>query len=264
MKEYFLYPICKILDCVIPGKYKIGAPVLLYHSISKKDSRLAVSPENFNKQMHYLRKMGYNTISPRDLFNESRNGRDILITFDDGFKDNLTNALSILQKYNFKATVFITTKYIGSESIFLTNNSEKNYKMLNNEEIKKLENENWSICNHLHSHINLTELSDEEIRGEYIKSREILGGIINKKENVSIMAYPRNKKNKKVVNILKEAGIKMAFSGAAGMVNKNSDIMDLPRIEIYNNTSFIKYTLYLSPSFQFFKNKKFLWQKRKF
>lgn len=253
MKEYILYPICKILDCVLPRKYKKGIPVLAYHSVSNKRSMLAVTPGNFKKQIEYLRSRGYKNIKPDNLFKEENSKNKIIISFDDGLKDNLDTAMPILDENDYKAVIFIATKYIGEKGSFMSKEDDKNFLMLNDEEIIKLEDSDWDVCNHLHSHRNLSDLSATEIKKEYITAREILDSIMNKKENTKIIAYPRNKKNDVVIDVLKNAGVKMAFSGAVGTVDKESNIMDLPRIEIDADTSFLKFKLAVSPSFQMLK-----------
>ena len=66
-----------------------------------------VTLENFEKQMKYIKDNGYETITFEDIANEEyknrfNNKKYVVITFDDGYKDNLKNALPILKKYNLK------------------------------------------------------------------------------------------------------------------------------------------------------------------
>ena len=53
----------------------------------------------------------------------------IILTFDDGYKDIITNVLPILKKYNFKAICFIVSNQIGKSNIWDQN--KKNYKKKN-------------------------------------------------------------------------------------------------------------------------------------
>ena len=250
--DKILLLICKLLDSIFVFKYKKQVPVLLYHSVSKTDSKLAISPEIFEEQIKYLKDKGYKSIAP-DNIKSKLDKKNILITFDDGFRDNLTIALPVLIKYGFVATIFITTKYIGGRSEYAGREEDRNFQMLSIEEIKRLEKEGWTICNHLHSHRNLIELNDEEIEDEFKKSCNILENISSGKENMKIISYPRNKKDKRVEDVLKNAGVKMAFSGATGFVKESSDLMDLPRIEIYSHTNIDKFKLYLNLSFYLLK-----------
>lgn len=96
--------------------------ILCYHRITKSGDETTVSiPGNcvdekqFDKQMNLLRTL-YNPISQEQLTNyvngkESLPEYPILVTFDDGYKDNYTNAYPILRKYKIPATIFLTTGY---------------------------------------------------------------------------------------------------------------------------------------------------------
>jgi len=95
-----------------------GTLVLLYHSISdrKKDPlHLSVSPKNFNSQLEHLNKR-YRLISPLEYATSLSKRviipQSILITFDDGYADNLTQALPILKKHNIPALFFVTSDFI--------------------------------------------------------------------------------------------------------------------------------------------------------
>lgn len=97
--------------------------VLLYHRIAALDQdpwSLAVKPEYFAEQLEVLRRIG--VISLRDA--EPSNvrpfarGCSIAITFDDGYADNFTNALPLLEKFEVPATFFVTTGYVGKSMPF--------------------------------------------------------------------------------------------------------------------------------------------------
>jgi hypothetical protein len=47
---------------------------------------------------------------------EGRPPQSVLVTFDDGYRDNLTNALPLLVRYGIRATFFIATGYVGGNS----------------------------------------------------------------------------------------------------------------------------------------------------
>jgi len=102
--------------------------ILMYHSIqnSKKGQTslyyqkvISSSPNDFEKQIIYLKKR-FNIISLDEYVTIVKNKRIIprncvIITFDDGYRDNYINAYPILRKYNVPATIFITTGKIGSK-----------------------------------------------------------------------------------------------------------------------------------------------------
>ncbi|HEX42766.1 MAG TPA: FkbM family methyltransferase [Phycisphaerales bacterium] len=98
--------------------------ILLYHRVADDpvDAQLlAVSPENFDAHMAEL--AAYLRVVPLPtLVEEIRHGQympdTVAVTFDDGYADNLTKALPILKAHNIPATVFVTSRMVGSDREF--------------------------------------------------------------------------------------------------------------------------------------------------
>ena len=95
--------------------------ILSYHRVARPELDpwgLRVSPENFAQQISVLRQFG-SPISLPDFASSYQNGtapeRAIVVTFDDGYLDNLTHALPLLKKYGVPATVFISTAYTDQD-----------------------------------------------------------------------------------------------------------------------------------------------------
>lgn len=98
--------------------------VLLYHRVAfdPLDTQLlTVSPKNFEEQIKFL-KDNFKIIHLRNLIDDIKNKviapNTIAITFDDGYQDNFTNALPILEKYKVPATIFVTAGMAGGEEEF--------------------------------------------------------------------------------------------------------------------------------------------------
>lgn len=92
---------------------------LLYHRVAdlKYDKNLlAVTPENFRDQMAYL-KRNYPVVGFGQDWNELEDDA-VCVTFDDGYMDNFTNALPILQEFEIPATVFVSTGNINTSEEF--------------------------------------------------------------------------------------------------------------------------------------------------
>jgi peptidoglycan/xylan/chitin deacetylase (PgdA/CDA1 family) len=99
-----------------------SAVALMYHSVSSEKDRDWIDPDNdmpidlFEEQMHFLRK-NCNVISLDHLYDRIVNHepiepRTVLITFDDGYRNNLVNAAPILKKYDLPAIIYLATGYI--------------------------------------------------------------------------------------------------------------------------------------------------------
>jgi peptidoglycan/xylan/chitin deacetylase (PgdA/CDA1 family) len=98
--------------------------ILLYHRVAELRSdpwRLSVTPSQFAEHLEVLRRYAH-PISLQQLSQGLLEGnlpdRSVVITFDDGYADNLYNAKPLLTRYAVPATVFLTTGYIGNEREF--------------------------------------------------------------------------------------------------------------------------------------------------
>lgn len=225
--------------------------VLNYHKIDNRHHSLAVRPVDFEAQLKYLSDHGYNSISPEELYaglagEGTLPENPVLITFDDGYRDNYTNAFPLLKKYNFKATIFVVTSFLGKKSGYLTW-----------EQAREMEKEGISIQSHTVSHRPMTDLSDEELRTELVESKkkaeEELG------HPVEFIAYPTGTYNLHIAEMVKEAGYKGAFTIKYGNVDEASNIYALERVPIFHtehtNRDFLERIRY-TPIFE-----KFGWAK---
>ena len=97
----------------------IKLPVIMYHSILKDPKRAGsyvVSPEVLENDLQFLKQRGYTSVLPCELFQALAKGdplpeKPIMITFDDGFLNNLTYGLPLLEKYDMKAVVSVVGCY---------------------------------------------------------------------------------------------------------------------------------------------------------
>jgi peptidoglycan/xylan/chitin deacetylase (PgdA/CDA1 family) len=216
-----------------------GVPVLNYHQINDEAHNvLTLSSKEFDAQMAYLQKAGYTTISPDQLLDYFQNGKElppnpILITFDDGYEDNYRVAYPILQKYNFTATIFVITDFVGHNGRFLT------WK-----QIKEMHNNGFAIQSHTLNHQSLANASDADILAQLIKSREALEWRL--KQKVEYLAYPGGIYDKRVIELTKQAGYRAAFTVNVGRDTKKCGIFTLNRIPIFAaNHTFLHFWLRL-------------------
>lgn len=95
--------------------------ILSYHEIAEKsqtlDSTYAVSPHNFEQQMHWLVENGYNFISVEDILKYHKNGKKlpnkaVLITFDDGYSSVYENAFPVLKKYKIPTIIALVGSWL--------------------------------------------------------------------------------------------------------------------------------------------------------
>jgi polysaccharide deacetylase len=203
--------------------------VLNYHMVNRMFISLAIDPEDFDWQMKYLVDHGYHTISPDELyaFLEGKGtlpDRPVLITFDDGYVDNYTNAYPILKKYNLKATIFIVTGFVSERKGYLTW-----------DQLREMEQHGITAQSHTVTHAPLPELSDERIREELVVSKQQAEADLG--HPIEFIAYPTGVHDLHIVGIAKEAGYKGGFTVKYGNVDRSSNVYAMERVPVFRTAA---------------------------
>ena len=215
--------------------------VLNYHKVVDEHMSLSVPLADFEQHMKWLKEYGYTSITPEELYEFIVNGSElpekpVLITFDDGYKDNYTNAYPIMKKYGFKGTIFVVTGFLGVYDNYMTW-----------EQAKELADNGFSIESHTYSHKSMTEASDEEISKELTKSRDTIKNKLG--TDADFMAYPTGTYNLHIAELVQKAGYKGAFTIKYDNVSRESNVYALERVPIFHtentNKDFLERIQYL-------------------
>jgi peptidoglycan/xylan/chitin deacetylase (PgdA/CDA1 family) len=245
MNRIMLYRVKRQLRTLWNRYLKNNALVFLYHRVADvKDDphQLSVSPENFYQQIDFFKK-NFNVISLEQLVEKIKRKKvarkDAVITFDDGYADNIINALPALNDLNVPATIFVTAGKIDSKEPFYWDNKTKvsdQGRALTLTELRQLaSNPLIEIGSHTLTHPRLVELSTEEQRQEIINSKVLLESIL--KRGIKSFSYPFGTSSDytdQTIEIVKKAGYRYACANNQGGVNGNSDIFTLSRRLIRN------------------------------
>jgi len=236
----FLKRIIKdILALIIPRQK--GIPILMYHSIGHEDTLLAVKLEVFRKQMEYLKNNNYQVIKLSDLVNFLKSDlplpeKVVVLTFDDGFKDNYSNAFSVLKKCSFPATIFLTVGSIGKEII----TSQGDFPALGWNEIEEMYDSGLiDFQPHTMTHPKLDQITLEEIKSEIIQSKKIIEERLNKK--CHFFAPPKGRYSQEIKKILEDEKFKAILTIERGFVEKDDNPFSLKRQAVNSTTSFIQF-----------------------
>jgi peptidoglycan/xylan/chitin deacetylase (PgdA/CDA1 family) len=176
-------------------------PVLVYHSISDDKSNLSLKINNFETQIKFLNKSGFKTVSFDEI--DKNKKKQIIITFDDGYKDTCQFALPILKKYNFKATCFLVSNLIGKKNSWDSLRDDfisKN--LMNTEDINEWIKNGMFIGSHSHNHVDLTKLNEFELEKDLDFSKKTLEDKFGKE--INNFCYPFGKVNKYVFEVCKK------------------------------------------------------------
>jgi poly-beta-1,6-N-acetyl-D-glucosamine N-deacetylase len=249
--------------------------VLCYHSVHR--------PDLFEKQIRYLIS-AYNPITIKQLHSfldggEALPNNALLITFDDGDRTVLTEAMPILKRYGVPALLFVIPGLIGTENPFwwdeikqysedekavgqakLMDNFRRlalleslrlkhrealiTYPQLTWDELRLLEQNNIAIANHSHTHPMFDKISEQQMREEIGLSSELLrskGFLFH-----TVFAYPNGNHNLLTEAVLREKGIQCAFLFDHRINNSIGNALRISRLSVNDNTSVSKLKFILS------------------
>jgi peptidoglycan/xylan/chitin deacetylase (PgdA/CDA1 family) len=192
-------------NILILGLHRVGYPPK-----NAKIRGLFTSPKLLAFQIKFLRMLGYRFMTLRDAMTTPV-GRIAVLTFDDGYADNFTNALPILEKYNVPATLFVITNDIGKKSVIWAEAGEDlPADILTWEMAKELERRGWEIGSHAHEHIHFN-LHDETKQADAVRTS--IGEI---EKNLGVVpisfAYPYGGYTAITKSILRQQGIRYAVT----------------------------------------------------
>jgi peptidoglycan/xylan/chitin deacetylase (PgdA/CDA1 family) len=215
-----------------------GVRVLMYHKFSTQNSDfLTVTTEQFEAQLAYLKNKNYQFVTAQNLLdfyidNKPLPSKPLLLTFDDGYLNNLELAYPILKKHAAKATIFIPTAFIGQVNKW--DNGDN--KIMSIEQLKSLDSSVFELALHSHEHRNYADLSVAEIASDVAQNVGFF-----KKNNLNytpVFAYPyggrpKNETKTGMINAFNRFGIKAAFR-IGNRVNslKIKDLYELNRIDM--------------------------------
>jgi biofilm PGA synthesis lipoprotein PgaB len=226
------------------------ASILMYHSVGNNDAFFTVTSENFERQLAEIKARKLQAVKLGELTNLLKEGKDIsntiVLTFDDGYQDNLETVLPLLEKYGIPASFFIATGFIGKELI--VSNSVV-LPIMSEEEIKRL----WAhplveVLPHGHLHQKMSHLSVEEAIADAERSFQELSGIIGSARR--ILAYPKGKHSPVLADALKRAGWEAAVTVNPGLVNSRSDHLRLPRNSVDSSVSMNEFAIKISTAIE--------------
>jgi len=230
-----LFPVYWIKNNLFPTN---SIPILYYHQVHPSAPE-SVSPDFFEQQIYFLKKQGFNFISLREFFDEHVRenfwgGKNIVITFDDGYEDNYLYAFPIIKKFGLKCTIFISTYFIENKCLFPWHNSklgaDKDFKMLSWEQIEEMSKYGIEFGSHTVSHPDLTILNDSDIRKELEESRVTIENHTN--QSVDFLCYPFGRYNQRVIRVASELGYQGACTEIYGRNNKDTPAYELQRLNV--------------------------------
>jgi peptidoglycan/xylan/chitin deacetylase (PgdA/CDA1 family) len=172
-------------------------PILVYHHVGpfvpETFRFLTVSPKAFERQMDWLRRNRFTTITPQQWVRWLENGeslpeRPVLITFDDGYRDIAVHALPALHERHMTATVYVVTGRCGGINAWDLVYTPGEHRLLDSRVIKFWHERGIEIGSHTSSHRRLENLNRTDLNTEITCSANELGVILG--SQADSFSYP--------------------------------------------------------------------------
>jgi peptidoglycan/xylan/chitin deacetylase (PgdA/CDA1 family) len=227
-----------VTKCLIARDDKIHArsPIMLmYHGTASgtavPENRYSVSALRFKQQIEFLQEYKWKTICLRDLAAPAQlPQRSILITFDDGYRNNFDNAFMPLIERNMCATWFVVSGRIGQHAHWLGPKTSDT-RMLEFDQLREMAASGMEIGSHTCTHPDLTVVTEDIVSYEIRRSKDELEDIFG--FGITSFAYPYGRFNDHAMDAVHDAGYKHACSVRPGVVNANLEPYQLRRLTVY-------------------------------
>ena len=222
----------------------LPVPILTYHQIDVAPPRAArfrsliVAPDAFARQMGFLKMLGYQGLSMTALqpyLSGEKKGKVVGITLDDGYRNNLTHALPILQRHGFSATCYCVSQRLGFTNAWDSELGVAQVPLMDAAELREWVGAGQEVGAHTRTHARLIQLEPaqaaEEISGCKAELEHITGG------RVDHFCYPFGEFAAEHVKIVKAAGFQTATTTHRGRANHKHDPFLLPRVPVLRSTA---------------------------
>lgn len=210
--------------------------MLMYHAVLPGADTpawpWAVSMKRFCEQLDFLVAEGYATPTMRELaaMDTPPAGRTAVITFDDGYANNLA-ASEVLLKRGIRATWFMVTGSIGQTPQWPSDGRPEG-RLLNADELRDMHDNGMEIGSHTVSHTRLTELDAPRLKQELADSKSALHALLN--DDITSFAYPYGDWDARCAAAVREAGYTAACTTQSGWALRDRDAYTLRRLTVFN------------------------------
>ncbi len=203
-------------------------PVLLYHSVSARDS-FAVAPDEFVRHAEAIGACGRTALTMSELADGLRGLRAlpelcVAITFDDGYGDTV-GAIETLRTHGLCSTLYITSGRVGDGDAITA------------EQIGALAGwqESVELGAHTVTHTRLDELDTRAAEGEIRDSRDAVEKLAGRR--VNSFAYPHGAYDHRIRELVIDAGYTSAGAVKNALSHQRDDPFAIARWTVRSTTS---------------------------
>ena len=230
--------------------------ILMYHMVTHhvkdaKFNKLRVRPDAFEKQIRWLVQNDWYFATMSEIAScDSLPNKTVVLTFDDGYEDNFTNAHEILKRYGAKATLYLVVDRFDRDWSSYKHAHRKCGELmreakLSDSQVKEMLGSGcWELGAHTMTHANLSVLDSVKRRQEICTSRKQLEYTF--KVPVETFAYPFGIYEDVDVSLARACGFRTAVTTKDGIdSNISRNPLELRRIKIGGNDNLLGFAIKL-------------------
>lgn len=228
--------------------FKKEIPILMYHRLINNKENIGLhtiyyDADKFEEQLIYLKKNGYKTITFKELKNiteeQKKKEKYIILTFDDGYKDNYELLFPLLKKYNMKAVIYMVS-HLKDNCWDVEGTGEKRFELMDLNQILEMHRSGLiEFGGHTMHHVKLNNFSPEKQKEEIEGNKIYLEKILN--EKLVSFAYPFGIFNDESKKIVKELGYNFGIATDSGPFYIKDDLYEVRRIGIFSDVTMNKF-----------------------
>lgn len=216
---------------------QVRVPVLMYHYLSTPPADadiyrrdLSVPPELFAAHLDRLVAEGYTTVSLHQVLDSLQRGvplpeKPVVLTFDDGYRDNYVNAFPLLKERGMQATIFVVTDFMDEERPeYLT------WAMA-----REMLAAGIAIESHGRNHVSLERKDDDYLVWQALGSLETIEYELGVRPR--FVSYPAGEYDQRTIDVFRSAHYWAGFTTRQGASLDNQHLFELPRIRVRNTTT---------------------------
>lgn len=219
-------------------------PILMYHQIEAAPPKgapfrsLYVSPGAFARQMAFLSLLGYRGLSMSALMPYLKGeltGKVVGITFDDGYLNNLTNALPVLSRHGFSSTCYAVSQQLGKTNEWDFEAGIAQTPLMNASHLRQWLAGGQEVGAHTRHHARLTQADVSTCMEEISLCKSELEGMMD--SPVQHFCYPYGDYTADHVAMARAAGFESVTTTQRSRCQAQEDMMQLPRVPVVRSTS---------------------------
>jgi peptidoglycan/xylan/chitin deacetylase (PgdA/CDA1 family) len=232
-------------------------PILTYHQIEVAPPKgaafrsLYVSPQAFARQMLFLSFLGYRGLSMPALMPYLKGeltGKVVGITFDDGYLNNLTNALPVLKRHGFSSTCYAVSQQLGKSNVWDRDNGIQQTPLMNAAQLRQWQAGGQDVGAHTRHHVRLTATDVSTSLEEISLCKSELENMTD--SPVQHFCYPYGDYTDDHVAMARAAGFETATTTQRSRCQGGEDVMQLPRVPVVRSTSLPSLWLKLATNYE--------------